>query len=300
MANLRDEYKQHIHNTAPDMDKLWNRISEEIDKTENSRETEATYAQNRGQIKSSAGYMRIAAAAAAFIVVFAGINIFSESQKAKTAKDNFPSSRTEKTESDKDSNEENDAWENIDTDDYHSDEMNPAEQIVKYEQLSFNDTDTISYMANYTPQGDEFFVEKNVLAQTSFFADVTVLEADLYDSEGAVYTLQVNALYGKDGELMSDDIVLISSTPYILQENREYLIPLGYENGGYFIVFENAPQIEITLDGGMVFQNGWSTLVENSLTLEKDSLNVNDFYFDRMKYSPTSDLELLLTEWKQA
>ncbi len=36
MADLRNEYTQHIRNTAPDMDKLWDRISEEIDKKENT------------------------------------------------------------------------------------------------------------------------------------------------------------------------------------------------------------------------------------------------------------------------
>lgn len=32
MANLKEEYTKHIQDTAPDMDKLWSRISEEIDK----------------------------------------------------------------------------------------------------------------------------------------------------------------------------------------------------------------------------------------------------------------------------
>ena len=36
------------------------------------------------------------------------------------------------------------------------------------------------------------------------------------------------------------------------------------------------------------------------LALEKDSLSVNDFYFDRMKYTPYLDMDQLITEWKMA
>lgn len=303
MANLRDEYKQHIHNTAPDMDKLWSRISDEIDKKETEKATETAYAENRSQIKSSAGYTKIAAIAAAFIVVFAGANIINESNKAQTAKEKIPTSRPDRTDTsvstEKTPVDEADA---IESDDFPNEDMTEAdEEIVKYEQLSFNDTDTVSFMANYVPQGDEYFVERSVLEQTDYFADVTVDTAELGTNGQAVYTLLVNALYTKEGEIISDDVISVtSSTPYILQQNREYLIPLSYVDNKYFIVFENAPQIEITLDGGMVFQNGWSALGGNSMTLEKESLNVNDFYFDRMKYSPTYDIDLLLTEWKQA
>jgi hypothetical protein len=34
--------------------------------------------------------------------------------------------------------------------------------------------------------------------------------------------------------------------------------------------------------------------------LEKDNLNVNDFYFDRMKYVPELDMVSFLDEWKNA
>ena len=68
----------------------------------------------------------------------------------------------------------------------------------------------------------------------------------------------------------------------------------------YSIVFENAPQIEITIDGGAVFQNGWKALSNGAEDLEKDNLNVNDYYFDRMKYSPSLDLESFLREWNNA
>lgn len=316
MANLREEYKQHIHNTAPDMDKLWNRISEEIDKTEKNRETETAYEENRRQIKSSVVYTRIAAIAAAFIVVFAGVNIVNESNKAKVSTNDLAAEETDKMNGDKKGKdtptskaEQDEDRRTEDTDkppifDHYEgaeESDGPIEETVKYEQLSFNHTDTVAYMASYVPEGDEYFVEQSVLAQTDYFADVTVISAALGDDGRADYTLQLNLMYDKDPVSPPDSVIyLTSSTPYILQENREYLLPLSYDNGSYSIVFENAPQIEITLDGGMVFQNGWSSLDENAQTLEKDSLNVNDHYFDRMRYAPLSDLQLLLTEWNYA
>lgn len=281
------------------MDRLWNRISEEIDKRETGKENETTYTDNRSQIKSSSVYTRIAAVAAAFIVVFAGVNIVNEANRAKTSQDSIPTSRPEKTETDTSTVDKPEPSDETNAEDFNG---STTIESIKYEQLSFNDTDTVAYKASYIPTGDEYFVEKNVLMQTDVFADVTVLEADLTSASQAVYTLRVEWMSDKSSyvDLDEDEIIIKSSTPYILQENREYLIPLSVRNGEFFIVFENAPQIEITLDGGLVFQNGWNALAENSSTLEKKSLNVNDFYFDRMKYSPAADIELLFIEWKQA
>ena len=329
MANLKEEYTQHILNTAPDMDKLWDRISNEIDRKETADNNEEEHTKKREQIKRSGGYMKVAAAAAAFIVIFAGVNIMNESKKQKDLMNNIPTSRTEKaaaadkadeaaadTEMKKGDNDDLDLEFYIndktaeekteETDDAMEAAMGEeaAEQKIRYDQLAFNETDTVSFKASYIPSGNEYFVEKDVLSQTDCFADVIVIGADLSEDGGAEYSLMVNAVYDRDGSCIMDSGTLFihSNTPYILQENRQYLLPLkqGASDRQYSIVFENAPQIEFTLDGGAVFQNGWSSLDNNSKALEKDSLNVNDFYFDRMRYLPEFDISMLLTEWKNA
>ena len=321
MANLREEYTQHIHNTAPDMDKLWNRISDEIDRKETKKQEEQTAEKNREQIKRSGGYMRIAAVAAAFIVVFAGVNIMNESKKTKTARESIPLSRPDRRSEENADNADNTADDEKDGLDNNkgasigaaeeaakADDMADTDNSVKYEQLSFNATDTKPFVAAYKPGGDEFFVEDRVLSETDLFVDVMVIGADLSDEGGAEYSLMVNCVYYREdgaseqpGDIPST-IKLRSTTPYILQENRQYLIPLkkGAGSGEYSIVFENAPQIELTLDGGAVFQNGWTALDNGSQTLEKESLSVNDFYFDRMKYTPYFDINELITEWNNA
>ena len=311
MANLKEEYTQHIQDTAPDMDKLWNRISKEIDKKETETKAETTYTENRDQIKRSGGYMKIAAVAAAFIVVFAGVNILNESKKTKTAMDNIPLSRPDRKDDMSSKNKNSDMTDNktdnkaINAQSGETVQNEAAEDAatstIRYEQLRFNSTDTVAYMADYVPQGDEYFVEDKVFKSTDCFADVTVINAELSAENGATYVLQVNSMYDKDGEYVVSEIVLNSSTPYILQENREYLLPLKRTGeDSYSIVFENAPQIEITIDGGAVFQNGWKALSNGAEDLEKDNLNVNDYYFDRMKYSPSLDLESFLREWNNA
>ena len=321
MANLKEEYTQHIQDTAPDMDKLWNRISEEIDKKETENMNETTYTENRQQINRSGGYMKIAAVAAAFIVVFAGINIMNESKKTKAAMDNIPLSRPDRkddtssrnkntdrkdnkaaniTDDKSDETVENNARPSIDFG-TSSDASDSVTSTVRYNQLSLSDTDTISFVASYKPQGDEYFVEDKVFKSTDLFVDVTVLDAELSADNGATYTLQVNAAYDKNGTMTDTELVINSSTPYILQRNREYLLPLKITGvHSYSIVFENAPQIEITLDGGAVFQNGWTALDSSAQSLEKDSLNINDFYFDRMKYTPELDMESFLEQWNNA
>lgn len=316
MANLKEEYTQHIQDTAPDMDKLWNRISDEIDRKEADKKNDTAYTQNREQIKRSGGYMKIAAVAAAFIVVFAGVNIMNESKKTKAAMDNIPLSRPDKEDSKQSDSRKNDSKTKYTGEKNDAKTADLAEDVdginfagaesagtasVKYDQLSFNNTDTVSYMASYTPQGDEYFVEDKVFAETEVFVDVTVQEAELSADTGATYVLQVNAAYDRSGSVTETEMVIKSSTPYILQKNREYLLPLKLTGSDtYSLVFENAPQIEITLDGGAVFQNGWKALDKRAQDLEKDNLNVNDFYFDRMKYVPELDMVSFLDEWKNA
>ena len=315
MADLRNEYTQHIHDTAPDMDKLWDRIECEIDKKETitDKENETTYTENREKIKSNFSYSKIAAVAAAFIVVFAGANIINESRKARIASERIPTERTSKAETnngdmadgaayddDEKADDADDAYDDRKTENDETEAVAGGTTIINYESLSFNATDTAPYNNSYVAAGNEFFVEKDVLADTQLFADVMVINAT-FENDKAVYDLQVNDVYTKEGTLSFENITITSSSPYILQKNREYLLPLRKNNNGdYTIVFENAPQIELTLDGGMVFQNGWDSLENGSMTLEKKNLNMNDYYFDRMRYSPSDDLSQLMIEWKKA
>ncbi|MDO4944472.1 MAG: hypothetical protein Q4E74_04625 [Ruminococcus sp.] len=278
--NFKYEYKQHIRNTAPDMDKLWDRIESEIDNKEKERITETTTYVRK--IKHS--HRGILTAAAAVLVVIFGAKIISnvsvETDDKNSDESNISISGNEE--------QENIGYPAVDTN-----------EIKLYSSISFSSTDTQAYNANYTASGDEYFVEQKVLQETEYFADVTVQSARL-TSHGGQYVLKVNQTYSYDGEELSiSDITLKSATPYILQENREYLIPLAKDGDNWYIVFENAPQIELTLDGGAVFQNGWNSLEEHSCAVDKEESGVNDFYYDRMRYCSAQDLQELIDNWRQ-
>lgn len=289
--NFKYEYEQHIRNTAPDMDKLWNRIESEIDSRENTEKQSITYSTNNNA-RAKKGHKGLAAAAAIVIVIL-GARLFSSTNQPDTDNSNGKSDISSSANS-ADNAEE--TIENNDTDTIY--DNNSTEEVLSYNLLSLSSTNTLAYKCDYEAQGDEYFVEQNVLEQTDCFADVTVTEASL-NAYGADYTLKVNRLITSNGEESSfEELTIYSSTPYILQQNREYFIPLKQENGQWYIVFENAPQIEITLDGGVVFQNGWDSLEENSCTVDKEELNRNDFYYDRMKYCDEMDLQNLIDKWR--
>lgn len=284
--NFKYEYQQHIRNTAPDMDKLWNRIESEIDNKEKESVTETTtYVR---QIKHS--HRGILTAAAAVLVVIFGAKIIS----------NVSVKTDEKSSGNNGGNTTSINQENTDKSQENTDfPVVNSNETMLYSNIAFSSTDTQAYNANYTASGDEYFVEHKVLQETEYFADVTVHTARL-TSHGGQYVLKVNQAYSNDGtELDISDITLKSSTPYILQENREYLIPLAQDGDKWYIVFENAPQIELTLDGGAVFQNGWNSLEERSCAVDKEESGVNDFYYDRMRYCSAQDLQELIDSWRK-
>lgn len=299
--NFKYEYKQHVRNTAPDMDKLWNRIESEIDKTDrregNTENSSFSYIR---QTKKYSGFNQAVAVAAACMVLAAGISIV-KNQRTPEADDGISSdSITETVDNNDTSSSENQAEDNDispSEDEAENNEQSSGEQMVLYEQLSLSETSSPVYCGQFTPAGDEYFVERKVLEQTDYFADVTVEQADISSAKEVSYVLTVNRLISKYGEENESSITLTCTSPYILQQNREYLIPLKYQDGQWSMVFENAPQIEITLNREIVFQNGWESLDEGSQWVKKDKVSEDDFYYDRMRYSSEDDLQRLFNSW---
>ena len=253
VKNIKFLYKKHISDTAPDMEKLWDRIEGQL---ENKTDKDQT------QIKvSRRNYRKFAAAAASLVLIIGGVSLYADirSESDSVSKHSVETADKARLE-------------------------NREEKT--YEQLSFSHTDTKAYEDSYIPKGDDYFTEDSVLEDTDFFADVTVLSARL-DSDSAHYTLRINSLVSKKGEESETNITIESSTPYIMQENREYFIPLRKENGTYSIV-----------DGDIVFQNGWKSLDDDSGILKGSQKSKNDYFYDRMRYSSKNDLQDLLAKWR--
>ena len=276
--NFKYDYKQYVRNTAPDMNKLWDKIEKEIDEREQNDNTNIKPAQIT--VHKNKRSRTFAAAAAAVLILTVGVTAVTKLNNNSIKNDN----KTDYSYSEKSASVE-------------TEDKTNENKVIEYEQLSFGGTSEESYNADYKPQGSEYFVEKDVLEETEFFADVTVKNAQ-YNSKSADYTFKVNSIVSKSGKISESNITVTSSTPYLLCEGREYFIPLKKENGSWKITFENAPQIEITLDDEVVFQNGWSSLDENAQDVQKPQDNVNDFYYDRMKYSYKDDLTKLVEQWQ--
>ena len=163
--NIKFLYKKHISDTAPDMEKLWDRIEGQL---ENKTDKDQT------QIKvSRRNYRKFAAAAASLVLIIGGVSLYADirSESDSVSKHSVETADKARLE-------------------------NREEKT--YEQLSFSHTDTKAYEDSYIPKGDDYFTEDSVLEDTDFFADVTVLSARL-DSDSAHYTLRINSLVSKTG-----------------------------------------------------------------------------------------------------
>lgn len=141
---------------------------------------------------------------------------------------------------------------------------------------------------------DELFFEDSVLSETSAFIDGIIENAYLAEGDTICYELRIKEVYGAARE----EIVTVesdSSIPMLI--GREYLIPVKETESGLETAVENVPQIEITLDGGAVFYNGWKSLDgENAVNIEYDKRSADDFYYDRMKY--TEGYLRLIEKWE--
>ncbi|MDE6595415.1 MAG: hypothetical protein K2K44_05345 [Oscillospiraceae bacterium] len=52
------------------------------------------------------------------------------------------------------------------------------------------------------------------------------------------------------------------------------------------------------MDGGVIFHNGWQSLDENSCWVKYPQNNVDDFFYDRMRFSYTDGMASLTDKWK--
>lgn len=278
--DLKKLYGEHALKTAPDMEKLWNRIEERIDsETDNAtKETpritqDITGQENRKKITAAKKHSgRWLAAAACIAVAVLGIRAFSGSRTDSVGK--------------------------ADSGTKYEAEGKTRITKTEYESLSFAYSDKKTYM-DYSPDGDEYFVEQNVLEQTDVFVDCRVEKRDVRTAY-CEYTLEVVNVICRTGEEVNipKELKLVSKTPYLMNRGGEYLLPLTKSGDDYSIVFENAPQIEFTDSGEIVFHNGWSALDGESAECVYPNESINDYYYDRMRIAYTDSIDMLIREWE--
>ncbi len=296
-------YKSHAENTAPDMDALWERIESNLEEKTDEAITSKPIRRNISFTKKTA---LAAACVAALIIIPAAVRNMDISNSEMAAEgaapmaeqtiaeapamdgavpeDNFFENKVEQSEAVADE-EFVEAPAEEDTD------AGTVQQAIRYEdlQLSYAAAPPTPYGA---ATGDDFFVEENVLIETDIIVNAYIDR--VYGGGDGEICYEITADNVETGE--TESIYLTSRTPYVMLENRCYVLPLKDDETGYSLVFENAPQIECTLDGGYIFHNGWQSLDENALDVIYPQGGVDDFFYDRMKFS-YGTLDSLIEKW---
>ncbi len=302
---LKKQYIAHCENTAPDMEKLWEKIESGLEEKPESGVTSKPV--KTFNFRKAAVWCTACAAALIAVPAFIiGANNlknprrFSMSQNEAAAGDMItaaPAADGGFIEKPADAAPAEIFDEEVRIESSATTASLP--ETVYYEELALAEpvvSDVAFPFPTAEPFGDEFFVEENVLAETDIIVNAFVNDV-FYSSEGGTVCYVLTAEDNDKNDM--GRITVESATRYTLKMGREYILPLKETEDGYRLVFENAPQIECTLDGGVIFHNGWQSLDENSCWVSYPRNTVDDFFYDRMRFSYTDGMESITQKWRE-
>lgn len=277
--DLKQLYNDEINGSAPDMDALWERIENGLAEKEskNVENSVATKKRHFITLKRCLAFAAVCAVIAVIIPTAVGNSSIMDSMDMDSV--------------DMDSVDEihyDEAYEEYDNaDEAFSDEF------LSYANLNFPQSYS-GIIASGEPNGSEYFYENDVLIETEGFIDGIV--NSVYAGDDCVYyELSAVDVYG---DIDSGTVTVLSRSKYPMMVNREYLIPVKSTNGELETVFDRVPQIEFTSDGGIVYYNGWETLDnDDSQSILYPKSGVDDFFYDRMKFSYNRDFSKLIERW---
>ncbi len=303
MKNFEKDYIDEMNSAAPDMDELWKRI--ENSEAEDDDITPFLSAADESSRSKGKAFRTLAAAAAVFAAVFClrllirtdDSVLLDESTSYESNYENYDDAAEEEPDSDEPESNggmllvtpEN-GW------DYASSVSSHG--VSDYEMLSLANTDTPAYTGIGYDEDNAYFVEEDVLSDTDYFVDGRIISTEIYPDH-AVYTMEVIHLISDAGKEISKEFTAVSGSPYALREHREYLLPIKEESGTAYIVFDNAPQIEIADDRTVICHNGWKTLAKGGEHISYPQVYVDDYFYDRMNITAESTLEELFDKWKK-
>lgn len=164
---LKELYEAEISNSAPDFDKLWEKIDNNLTLKESiTPEIRIT------PKKSPMNAVKAIAALAAGLALVAFIpSLFSTNQFSADISDSAGMAADSPTDSADIQNSVNmegasddaaDAMEEEAVSDNKSEDVQEEEMLISYEDLSFNSYSKTVYTCTGTPQGGEYFVEDEV------------------------------------------------------------------------------------------------------------------------------------------
>lgn len=277
---LKKLYTDEMNASAPDMDALWQRIEEGItDKKQDAQpQSRRAFITLKKVLACAAACIVMAVAVPSAINLVSTKSAESMADKMAIAADESPMH-----------------MENAGAAD---DAEQPKDNggILRYEQL-----DIVRGGGNYPvsgePFGGEYFVEEDVLLDTEQIIDGVVNHVYADPDSGCVYyELSAVNVYGGEAE---DTITVASRSRHTMKQGAEYIVPVKSVDGELRTVNDSVPQIEVTNDGGIVYYNGWSALDnDTSESILYPQGKVDDFFYDRMKFSYTKDLSAMIEKWE--
>lgn len=277
---LKKLYTDEMNASAPDMEALWERIEEGMtDKVQDTKpQSRRTFITLKKVLACAAACIAMAVAVPSAMRMVSVKSDMAASDNAGIAADESP---------------------------MYMDNADAAENSVQAEDnggiLRYEDLDIVrggeTYPVSGEPFGGEYFVEEDVLLDTEQIIDgiVNHVYADT-DSGCVYYELSAVNVYGGEAD---GTITVASRSQHTMKQGGEYIIPVKSVDGEYRTVSDSVPQIEVTNDGGMVYYNGWTTLdndTSESILYPQDK--VDDFFYDRMKFSYTKDLSAMIEKWE--
>lgn len=292
---LKKLYAAHAESSAPDMDALWKRIESGLEEKDETRVTSKPVKR-----KISMGRLSLAGAVCAALLIILPVAVKNGSSSdmgaAEISNGAYDGEREQFDYEAEDTEAVFTTTTAMQIPDEAVEETEAAHgEPVLYENLDLAPTSAAGIVPQGETTGDDYFVEADVLIQTDVIVNAYV---DKVYSRGGTVCYELTAENAESGN--TESITLESVTPYVLLESRSYVLPLKSSGNGYSLVFENAPQIEVTLDGGLIFHNGWECLSDgNETDVIYPQGSVDDFFYDRMKFSYTADVQTLVKKWRE-
>lgn len=304
--DLEKKYIELSESTMPDMDKLWKRIETSEAQDDDISAFEAASEQISAKPQSRINIIRgLSSVAAVFAVIFCLSFAMGRTNDISKTDTSAPSYDNAAASDDMDFCEAESGEAEQLPDMVHSESGWDYSNTVISDNASYNvlnlaDTESAVYTAlSRNNEETEYFVEADVLRSTDFFLDCRIDNAEQISDELMCYSAEIIHLISDEDITLPQNVRIFSSSPYALRLGREYLIPVKTENGEMHIVFDNAPQIEITLDREIVCHNGWSTLAENSSFIEYPQVYEDDYFYDRMTLTAECMIDDLIDSWRR-
>lgn len=284
------EYINSMNKGCPDMDKLWQKISDRAGDTDNADISPFEKAMKDCRQPLPISPVKTAAAAAAVLVIAAAVRGGDHdiSVNEQTPAEAHESTAAEEAVSNTVASVA--SW------DYET----HCDFAESYSTLDLDSTYDDPFTGITLPENEpEYFVEESVLTETDGFIDCRVISSEKVSQTAVRYLVEVVHFVGEEGDTIDRKTSVVSHSPYALRAGREYLLPINRESGEPALAFDNAPQIEITADRQVVCHNGWSSLTENSGLIEYPQVSPDDFFYDRMNVTAESSLDELFDKWRK-